>query len=265
MSSGAAWAVNEATYNAGTGVVNMPKVSVGAAYYNVDMSQQGPGLDFLVTAASPATSTSSENIATYNANNRTLHIPTVIVGADRYTADLAQIGEGYYFSVTSATLAPVTATPGRIPDTGQTTSYIAAFGEDHDYTINPPSYAVHGNGTVTDNTTGLMWQQLTEFSGDTWETKSYCDNLVLAGYSDWRRPTINELVNIVNYEHFSPAIDSSAFPNTEPHYYWSDTTSWYGSSHYQWYVDFQIGTAYYITGLNDSSLSLYVRCVRDGQ
>lgn len=104
LSTSIAWAKNEATYYASTGVVNMPKVSVGADYYNVDMSQQGPGLDFLVTYAAPATSSSSENVATYNANNRTLHIPTVIVEADKYTVDLAQIGDGYNFSVTSAVL-----------------------------------------------------------------------------------------------------------------------------------------------------------------
>lgn len=104
LSAGVAWAENEATYNASTGFVNMPKVSAGADYYNVDMAQQGPGLDFLVTYAVPATSSSTENVAIYAANMRSLHIPTVIVGANRYTVDLAQQGPGYNFSVTSAVL-----------------------------------------------------------------------------------------------------------------------------------------------------------------
>ena len=34
------------------------------------------------------------------------------------------------------------------------TSYTSTFGEDADYTINPPAYTVNGNGTVTDQVTG---------------------------------------------------------------------------------------------------------------
>jgi hypothetical protein len=46
-----------------------------------------------------------------------------------------------------------------IPDTGQTTSYTSTYGEDSDYIINPPSYTDNGDGTITDKTTGLMWQK----------------------------------------------------------------------------------------------------------
>ena len=264
MSSGVAWAVNEATYNASTGVVNMPKVSVGADFYNVDMAQQGPGLDFLVTAASPATAASSENVATYNANLRTLHIPTVIVGADRYTADLAQMGEGYNFSVTSAVLSTV-VTSGKIPDTGQTTSYTNTFGEDHDYTIHPPSYTVHGNGTVTDNVTGLMWQQQDDDKKRSWTDAAtvYCDNLELAGHSDWRLPSYIELVGIVNYQNHDPAIDTSVFPNTKGKdiitFYWTSTS---GRGSEKSAVEFSHGGS----GSGDATVYVsYVRCVRNGQ
>ncbi len=44
-----------------------------------------------------------------------------------------------------------TAVAYDLPDTGQTGDYTATFGEDSDYTINPPSYTDNGNGTVTDN------------------------------------------------------------------------------------------------------------------
>ena len=46
-----------------------------------------------------------------------------------------------------------------MPDTGQTGSYTSTFGEDNDYNINVPSYINNGNSTITDNITGLMWQQ----------------------------------------------------------------------------------------------------------
>ncbi len=49
---GMAQAENEATYSAGTGSLNIPKVLVGSTYYQVDM-QQGDGLNFSVTTATP--------------------------------------------------------------------------------------------------------------------------------------------------------------------------------------------------------------------
>ena len=51
----------------------------------------------------------------------------------------------------------VTRTMLRLPDTGETTSYTTTFGEDNDYTINPPFFIDDADGTVTDTVTGLMW------------------------------------------------------------------------------------------------------------
>ncbi len=57
----------------------------------------------------------------------------------------------------------------KLPDTGQTKCYqvvspyaeihCAGTGQDGAYNINPMSYTDNGNGTVTDNNTGLMWQK----------------------------------------------------------------------------------------------------------
>ena len=41
----------------------------------------------------------------------------------------------------------------RLPDTGETTKYTSTFGEDADYTTNPPGYIDHHDGTVTDTVT----------------------------------------------------------------------------------------------------------------
>ena len=60
--------------------------------------------------------------------------------------------------------------------------------------------------TVTDNATGLMWmkQNGEQSDGDyqfTWaEALDYCENLTLAGYSDWRLPDVKELQSIVDYD-----------------------------------------------------------------
>jgi uncharacterized protein (TIGR02145 family) len=105
---GIAQAENEATFDFGTGTLNIPKVDVGSVYYNVDMQQQGQDLDFEVTLATPSTSSSTENIAIYNSSTGDLNIPTVIVGSDSYNVDMAQQRYGYNFSVTTA--EPISST-----------------------------------------------------------------------------------------------------------------------------------------------------------
>ena len=149
----------------------------------------------------------------------------------------------------------------KLPDTGQITSYTATFGEDSDYSINPPSYTDNGNGTVTDNVTGLMWQQEDDETTRIWDDAvSYCNNLTLAGYTDWWLPSKKELMSIVDYEIFSPSIDITYFPGTNASNYWSSTSS-AGNSSYAWYV-------YFYDGYVDSrvkSYSYYARCVRGGQ
>ena len=53
-------------------------------------------------------------------------------------------------------------------------------------------YTVNSDGTVTDNRTGLIWQQ-GETPPMTWEDAlKYARSTSLAGHSDWRLPKINE-------------------------------------------------------------------------
>ncbi|MGD2028803.1 MAG: DUF1566 domain-containing protein [Desulfobacterales bacterium] len=84
----------------------------------------------------------------------------------------------------------------------------------------------NGDGTVTDDATGLMWIQndVSQSQGKD-AACAYCDNLVFAGYDDWRAPTIEELQTIIDYRYNSPAIDGSVFDTTTiGDYYWSSTT-----------------------------------------
>ncbi len=148
--------------------------------------------------------------------------------------------------------------PWKLPDTGQTQSYTTTFGEDSDYTINPPSYTDNGDSTITDNMTGLIWQKEDDDITRNWDDAiSCCSDLTLAGYSDWRLPSVYELMNVVNCNTFSPSINTSYFPGTNESYYWSSTTS-ADSSSYAWYVYFTYGFVNYGGKSNNG----YVRCVR---
>lgn len=92
-------------------------------------------------------------------------------------------------------------------------------------------YIDHGNGTVTDTVTGLMWQQETALDGEgktaemTWQDAlSYAEKLTLGSHSDWRLPTIKELSSLVDRNRHNLAINTTFFPNTATPYYWSSTT-----------------------------------------
>jgi hypothetical protein len=111
-----------------------------------------------------------------------------------------------------------------LPDTGQTISYTTSVGEDADYTINPPSYTDNNNGTVTDNVTGLMWQQ-TDGGEMTFENASaYCSGLRLGGYNDWRLPVCIELFDINSYDKLNPALNTTYFIKTAAEYWWTSIT-----------------------------------------
>ncbi len=109
-----------------------------------------------------------------------------------------------------------------LPDTGQTTGYTGTYGEDADYLLNPPDFTDNGDGTITDNVTGLMWEQ--EDGGEmTWDDAViYASNLTLATYTDWRLPTSHELLNLLNYE-ANPAIDQTYFPYDNNDFWWGAT------------------------------------------
>ena len=129
-------------------------------------------------------------------------------------------------------------------------------------------YIDNGDGTVTDTETGLMWEVKTDDGGPrdkdnyyTWEQAlSYCKNLSLAGYNDWRLPNRNELQSIVDYERYNPSIDP-IFSYTVSNVYWSSTTyaDYPGSAQD---VYFSEGNVW---GRGKSANLDHVRAVRGGQ
>ena len=98
-----------------------------------------------------------------------------------------------------------------IVDTGQSVSYSnnsvislpakndSFFGQDASYIINAPSYTNNNDGTITDNVTGLIWQQQMESKLSFDEALQKVNSIKLGGYNDWRIPTIKELYSLIQF------------------------------------------------------------------
>ena len=115
----------------------------------------------------------------------------------------------------------------------------------------------NGDGTVTDNTTGLMWQQTDDDVARNWESAlGYCEDLTLAGHTDWRLPDIKELRSIVDNTRYNPSIDTTYFPGTKSWYYWSSSPGALYTD-VAWSVYFYYGQVAYV-----KTDTYYVRCVR---
>lgn len=113
-------------------------------------------------------------------------------------------------------------------------------------------FVCNGDGTITDNLTGLIWIKDPSELGGVWgapgnpsrmnyhDAVKNCKELKFAGHKDWRLPTIKELQSIIDYEKRGPAINTEFFPNTQSTWYWSITPV-AGYSYSAWFVDFDNG------------------------
>ncbi|MDM8522815.1 DUF1566 domain-containing protein [Desulfococcaceae bacterium HSG8] len=172
-----------------------------------------------------------------------------------------------------------------IPKTGQTTSYAAGDdGTSQNGAAWPnPRFTINGNGTVTDNLTGLIWLK----NADCWGTSDWTTALANAAglangacgltdgsaAGDWRLPNVSELDSLVHCGYSYPTVPNTAgtgqggagdpfdFDNIgTANYYWTSTTYAINTSDV-WIVSLGSG------GVNryDKSDSYYVLPVRGGQ
>ena len=92
--------------------------------------------------------------------------------------------------------------------------FVRAVRGDTSYGIN--DFVDNGDGTVTDNATGLMWSQDDNGEAINWEDAlAYAEDATIAGYDDWRLPNVKELQSIADYSGVFPAMDTSVFNLTE--------------------------------------------------
>jgi len=123
------------------------------------------------------------------------------------------------------------------PKTGATTSW--ATGDDGDLEKGVawpnPRFTDNGNGTVTDNMTGLIWLKDAN-AGD--GTETWPDALTLcsalangqqglsdgSSSGDWRLPNIKELQSLIDFGQVGPALpDGHPFTDVQNSFYWSST------------------------------------------
>jgi len=207
-----------------------------------------------------------------------------------YSSGTLACGQGCVLDMSGCACS---ASTGALPATGQTMcrnyagSVIPCADTGHDGDTQAGAtldYTDNGDGTITDNNTGLMWEKLSDDGSihDLDNTYTWDDAFAVkvatlnsgsfAGYTDWRLPNAKELQSIVNYEFENYLFVSPAFINgciggcsvttcscARANLYWSSSTN-AANPMQAWYVNFGGGV---VVDLGKTA-SLDVRAVRGG-
>jgi hypothetical protein len=155
------------------------------------------------------------------------------------------------------------------PAPGAVLSSVEAFAEPIVRTATPgaPAARFCAQGeSVVDAKTGLMWSA-NDLPGERL-THAAAVAAVAAyrgdGYSDWRLPTREELLSLVDDTRSEPAIDTSVFPTCKSAYYWASSPWASSPDDYAWLVLFYYGYSDYGRRDNDAFVRA-VRAVSPGQ
>lgn len=198
----------------------------------VDYSQYGPAINRTMFPHTPSEEFWS---ATAYANDPDfMRLVYFVDGKDYITCKPNVIG----CTPRSALIRLVRGAPATAPVSTPTTAFID-----------------NGDGTVTHQRTQLTWKRCAE--GQTW-TGTTCDgfatvfdqNTVMttsasyAGHSDWRAPTMQELLSIAEESAYRPAINATLFPNTPTAYFWSSEIVDADNANLAWGVEFGWGSIF---------------------
>ncbi len=178
---------------------------------------------------------------------------------------------GINFTATSTITNGTTTGTVQLPKTGQTVS--SAAGDDGSVRKGiawpNPRFTDNGNGTVTDNLTGLIWlKNASCFNMQMWTTALASANTLASGAcglndgtsaGQWRLPNINELESLVDISQ-SPALPTGHPFLSVQSGYWS-ASSYPNDTSYAWYIYMNSGNVF----SNEKRYgSLYVWPVREG-
>jgi len=148
----------------------------------------------------------------------------------------------------------------------------AFYGQDAQFTGAAFDFTDNGDGTVTDNVTGLTWEQSPNSGPSSWpQAQEYCEALSLGGQEDWRMPSLKELFSISDFSAGWPYLDTTYFDLTvndsisKDEQYWAD--NYYVGKTVQGQYDAAFGVNH-ATGhikaypaLVTGPMGKYVRCV----
>ncbi len=126
----------------------------------------------------------------------------------------------------------------------------------------------NGDGTVTDSRTGLVWQQMENDREINYDNAvEFCDGLRLAGHTNWRLPSKEELMNLAQT---GGEQLQAFFPGIQGKRYWALTqyseVAWVGDSpdrladRMAYAVEFNPNSEAY--GAATTSFRFYNYCVR---
>ena len=139
------------------------------------------------------------------------------------------------------------------------------YGDDGYFQKGLPRNFTKDGSVVIDNSTGLIWQDNRDAMVEKkiWDfAVDYCEELRLAGYSNWRLPTVKELMSITNKSKYNASIDGVfEAVNTENsrYKYWTSQTNQENFSQ-AYYVDFRYGSY----GVFSKEVTYFIRCVSNG-
>lgn len=143
-----------------------------------------------------------------------------------------------------------------------------------------PRFTDNTDGTVTDNLTGLIWLKNADCNGGRFSWSNAMNSAADLGAGtcglsdgsvpgDWRLPTVDEMISLLDREYFSPSLSNAQgtgkwaegdiFSNVHSDYgYWT-STGYAALAKYSWQVDLGYGT---VSGQSYNNI-YYIWPVRD--
>jgi len=104
-------------------------------------------------------------------------------------------------------------------NSGGVISCSSSNGQDGQYKFNQPNYTDNGDGTISDNVSGLMWQKTPGVKMSWNSATTSASTFNLAGHTDWRLPSIKELYSLINFNGVTGMDAASSTPFLDTAYF----------------------------------------------